>query len=831
MDIGPASHIFLEAFAHAPSDVRTLVLRRILKECTRAELLHIHQQTAKSVGGFLASSAAGDADDKIQIQQQLWGRAPKSPTVFRRAPKGSSGAPVAKLTTSNSHNNDDNALIRYRRQHPHPSTHRGHRSQPNLITLPDEIHLAILLRAFGADPSCLTTFATVCKKWATLLEDNVLWKTMCETNQFTPRPHHHSSLGIPRPRGLFAGGESSSPTISSKCKGKRKARRSSSLSKRDSRGNSRSSSLSRRGNHHQEAHSGQSSGTLYLKPERERTSSVSKRHRQNSASSRQSRRHVKAGLAPWKAVYRHNHLTKLNWKRGNYTVAPLPSPQLPTGNFCMHFNDNFIVSISNQQNEFPHVWDRKTGERLMSLAGHTGVISSVKMDSRFIITGGIDSVVKVWDTQSQTCVQTLTGHTAEISALHFNDSCIVSGSEDGIIKVWSKATGELLHTLQSHTGAICTLHLDPSLPRLFSGSTDCSIKVWDLPSGTLTGTIQAHAGYVYCLQTFPSDPNILVSGGADSFIRVWDLRFANLEAEGLNAGVPNVGQRGLVGVLEGHTSAVVCIQFSETHGGHLVSGSADKTIKVWDFMSVLAPPRQQTRLEAEEEGVARGGECLYTLSSHTAAIWALAVTKDSIVTSGFDEKVLVWDFTFKEPIQDAGWVSERDNEEDDDGDEEDGFEVTPTQINKLYTRFRQLDKTRTGFITTEEMVAIPELAMNPLAHRIVSVIDSEGRNEINFRMFVEALSVFAKDAKREQKLAFAFKVYDCNADGKIDRSDLLSILRLMVGKNLPEEDIRDIVEQTIYEADVIDKDGCICFEEFKRTLFSADLGKMLTIDV
>jgi hypothetical protein len=51
------------------------------------------------------------------------------------------------------------------------------------------------------------------------------------------------------------------------------------------------------------------------------------------------------------------------------------------------------------------------------------------------------------------------------------------------------------------------------------------------------------------------------------------------------------------------------------------------------------------------------------------------------------------------------------------------------------------------------MIAIPELAMNPLSNRIVSVFDMDNRNAINFKQFVGALSVFAKEAKSEQKLA------------------------------------------------------------------------------
>ncbi|KAJ3159644.1 Calcineurin subunit B type 2 [Geranomyces michiganensis] len=153
------------------------------------------------------------------------------------------------------------------------------------------------------------------------------------------------------------------------------------------------------------------------------------------------------------------------------------------------------------------------------------------------------------------------------------------------------------------------------------------------------------------------------------------------------------------------------------------------------------------------------------------------------------------------------------------------------QIKTLYSRFKHLDKDNSGSISVEEMTAIPELAMNPLANRVVAVFDADGRNEVNFRQFVEALSVFSKSAKRDQKLNFAFKVYDVNGDGVIDGSDLFHILKLMVGSNLSDAQVQSLVDQTILEADVLDKDGAISLQEFKRAMFNADLENVLMIEI
>ncbi|TPX42004.1 hypothetical protein SeMB42_g05311 [Synchytrium endobioticum] len=151
------------------------------------------------------------------------------------------------------------------------------------------------------------------------------------------------------------------------------------------------------------------------------------------------------------------------------------------------------------------------------------------------------------------------------------------------------------------------------------------------------------------------------------------------------------------------------------------------------------------------------------------------------------------------------------------------------EINRLYARFCQLDKDKSGTVSADEMTAIPELAMNPLAQRIVAVIDPEGGTGINFKQFASALSVFCKDTKRDMKLNFAFQVYDVDGDGLLSADDLFVILKLMVGSSLPDEHIQQVVDRTILQADTIDKDGCISYEEFKRSMFHVDLDCILTI--
>ncbi|CAE6508597.1 unnamed protein product, partial [Rhizoctonia solani] len=86
--------------------------------------------------------------------------------------------------------------------------------------------------------------------------------------------------------------------------------------------------------------------------------------------------------------------------------------------------------------------------------------------------------------------------------------------------------------------------------------------------------------------------------------------------------------------------------------------------------------------------------------------------------------------------------------------------------------------------------------------------------------FVGGLSAFSSRGGREEKLRFAFKVYDMDRDGYISNGELYLVLKMMVGNNLKDTQLQQIVDKTIMEADK-DGDGKLSFEEFK-TIMEAD---------
>ncbi|KAL2281397.1 hypothetical protein FJTKL_11576 [Diaporthe vaccinii] len=151
------------------------------------------------------------------------------------------------------------------------------------------------------------------------------------------------------------------------------------------------------------------------------------------------------------------------------------------------------------------------------------------------------------------------------------------------------------------------------------------------------------------------------------------------------------------------------------------------------------------------------------------------------------------------------------------------------EVDRLRKRFMKLDKDNSGTIEREEFLSLPQINSNPLATRMIAIFDEDGGGNVDFQEFVSGLSAFSSKGNKEQKLRFAFKVYDIDRDGYISNGELFIVLKMMVGSNLKDQQLQQIVDKTIMEAD-LDKDGKISFEEFSKMVENTDVSMSMTLD-
>jgi len=152
------------------------------------------------------------------------------------------------------------------------------------------------------------------------------------------------------------------------------------------------------------------------------------------------------------------------------------------------------------------------------------------------------------------------------------------------------------------------------------------------------------------------------------------------------------------------------------------------------------------------------------------------------------------------------------------------------EIKRLGKRFKKLDLDNSGSLSVDEFMSLPELQQNPLVQRVIEIFDDDGNGEVDFKEFIQGVSQFSVKGDKNSKLRFAFRIYDIDNDGYISNGELFQVLKMMVGNNLKDTQLQQIVDKTILFADK-DDDGKISFEEFCDIVGNTDVHKKMVVDV
>ena len=70
-------------------------------------------------------------------------------------------------------------------------------------------------------------------------------------------------------------------------------------------------------------------------------------------------------------------------------------------------------------------------------------------------------------------------------------------------------------------------------------------------------------------------------------------------------------------------------------------------------------------------------------------------------------------------------------------------------------------------------------------------------------------------------MTVAFKIYDIDRDGYISNGELFQVLKMMVGNNLKDGQLQQIVDKTVIYSDK-DGDGRISYDEFCAVSIAPD---------
>nr|CAD2203959.1 unnamed protein product [Meloidogyne enterolobii] len=285
---------------------------------------------------------------------------------------------------------------------------------------------------------------------------------------------------------------------------------------------------------------------------------------------------------------------------------------------------------------------------IMLLTGHEGEIFGARFshDGNILASVGFDMKIFLWTARGE-CenFSTITGHKGAIMDVHFNTdtSYLYTCSTDKTVRVWDMETGVCVRRFRSHSDFVNGCHPARRGPDIVcSGSDDGTIQVHDLRKRKPAIIFENINKYQVTTVTFNDTAELVLSGGIDNALRVWDIR-----------------KNSLLHSMHGHSDTVTGLCLSPD-GSFVLSNAMDCTARIWDIRPYSTSQRCVKTLSGHQHNFEKNLlRCAWSPDSHRVScgssdrfvyVWDVGSRNIAYKLPGHQGSVNAVDFHPTEPI-------------------------------------------------------------------------------------------------------------------------------------------------------------------------------------
>ncbi|WP_188197376.1 nSTAND1 domain-containing NTPase [Nonomuraea sp. SYSU D8015] len=253
------------------------------------------------------------------------------------------------------------------------------------------------------------------------------------------------------------------------------------------------------------------------------------------------------------------------------------------------------------------IWDSTGRDAPTVLRGHDSYVLGVAgaPDGQTVASAGSDGTVRIWDATGSVPPRVLRGHEGTVTAVALSPDGrhVASAGSDGTLRIWPLTGSAPPRVVQASQEIVRYVAYSPDGRRVATAGVDGLVRIWD--AATLAGPVvlRGHHGMVWAA-VFSPDGRRVASSGSDGTVHVWDVT---------GQGAPQV--------LRGHQGSAWHVAYSPD-GRWVGAVGHDDTLRLWQ-LDTTSTPLTVTGFAATAENVdlGHGGQVVTGHGDGTVRVW------------------------------------------------------------------------------------------------------------------------------------------------------------------------------------------------------------------